>query len=91
MLPWSDFIAGACAANRALDVLASASPCDIVLPQTACMRALVPELEFAWPVLCTNELPQEEELALGEHNDTVYGSLGLEEEAVNRLYIQGII
>ncbi|MFI5266960.1 MAG: CoA transferase [Chloroflexota bacterium] len=87
-LPWADYVAGAWAANRALDLLSSNSPLSQALPQAACMPRAV---EKAWPRLATREPLPAAEPALGEHNDPVYTELGLDEADINRLYIEGVI
>ncbi|MFI5269068.1 MAG: hypothetical protein ACHQ7M_16965, partial [Chloroflexota bacterium] len=87
-VPWADYLAGAWAANRALDILSCDWPVSQVLPQAACMPA--PHLS-AWPQLASRKPPPMPEPPLGEHNDQVYAELGLDEAAINRLYLKGVI
>ena len=85
-LPWADYLSGAWAANGALDILTTKR--GEALPQAACMPATIPD---EWPSLERTEAPPVPMPPLGEHNDEVYGELGLEEERINRLYVAGII
>ena len=87
-LPWADYVAGAWAANRALDMLSSDSPASQALPQAACMPRIIGS---SWPRLSSRKRLPALELPLGEHNDQVFSDLGLDEAEINRLYIQGII
>ena len=87
-LPWADYLAGACAANRALDMLSSASAVSQALPQAACMPRII---EGAWPQIAKREARPAPTPPLGEHNDEVFADLGLDEATINRLYVDGVI
>ncbi len=88
-IPWADFIAGARAASCALDMLRTGSP-DTVLPQSSCMRSVPVADGFRWPSRPSAE-PDVAEAPLGEHNDEVYGYLGLSVDEINRLYVDGVL
>lgn len=88
LLPWADYLAGACAANRALNMLSSRCRESQVFPQAACMPAEIPR---AWPEMDRRKARAASVPPLGEHNDVVLGELGLDEEDINQLYVKGII
>jgi crotonobetainyl-CoA:carnitine CoA-transferase CaiB-like acyl-CoA transferase len=87
-LPWADYLAGAWAANRALDILAAYSPASEALQQAACMPSATSK---AWPRLDRRTPAAIAEPPLGEHTDEVCSHLGLDEAAINQLYLDGII
>ncbi len=90
-IPWADYVAGAWAANRALDLLSSVDDMPDVLPQAACLRALRVGEGFAWPVTAATFQSAAGQAPLGEHNDETYRSLGLSEREIDRLYVERVL